>query len=202
MASEKNTHKPSVLNIVILGAWNVRLFRPDWLIQTLELSGNEDFKGGFGVGLDFEQRDIKFEFCGIALMPTRNVLTIQIIDQSNIDKKLKFSVFVLRKIIANLCHTPLKQIGFNLVFEFDNSTKSELAKHLLKKEKYKDFHFHQRRINKKEKNFDINIIANLIPEETSNLGKINFNFQYNNALTKFTDNIFIEHLKYAEGEIK
>jgi hypothetical protein len=183
-------------NIRMPGAWNTRLFSPEWLIKTLNLEENSRFDKRIGLGVNFEERDFSFEFCGISLQPTRTILTIQLTRLDNIFDSLTFSVKVLKTIIATLCHTPIKAIGFNLVYEFPVNTNCKIANMLLKKEDVSDFTVKQKTLSKDANGYSVNIVSSVNQEQNSILGKFEFNFHYS-KFDQLSDDIFVKHLNYA-----
>jgi hypothetical protein len=195
---------PKIINIQIHGAWNTRIFRPDWLIKTLELEKNPLFqekKGEIGIGVNFDERDFGFNFCGISIQPTRNTLTINIEDLSEFQSKLVFPVKVMKKIIDSLCHTPLKGIGFNFTYEFDKSTTCKIAQDLLKRDTYKNFSICSKRFIEKKENYTIYILSTIPVIDKKILGKLDFLFYYSprdNKILQFKDDVFNVHLKFVE----
>jgi hypothetical protein len=196
-----NNYTPNKVNIKIVGAWNTRIFRPEWLIRTLDLEKAPGYKKEIGLAVNFDERDFSFIFCGISLQPTRNVLTISIDDLSDLKTKLTFPVKVTNAILKNLCHTPLRGIGFNFAFEFKKDTACKIANKLLQKEKCNQFFLNQRRYCFLEEKYKINIFASIpIAGPDNILGKLEFNFDYpkGSDMVQFEEEILLKHLIYSE----
>ncbi len=188
------TYKLKTSNIIVPGAWNTRIFNPQWLINNLELETHPNFDKKLGVGFNFEERDVKFDFCGISLIPTSNNLTLQINDFDQIDNKCNYTELLLKKILILLPHTPIKRIGFNFIFEFLSDTTSLFAKNILnKKVTNNDFHLTRNDYQKKENEYILTTIGLINTPQSDTLGIIEFNFNYNSLDYLKKDNVFCVH---------
>lgn len=188
------TYKLKTSNIIVPGAWNTRIFNPMWLIKNLELEKNPNFDKKLGLGFNFEERDVKFDFCGISLIPTINNLTFQINDFNGFEDKCSFTESLLKKILVLLPHTPIKGIGFNFIFEFLSSTTSLFAKNLLSKEVINnDFHLIRNDYQKKESECILTTIGSINLVHPDTLGIIEFNFNYNSLEYLKKENVFCNH---------
>jgi hypothetical protein len=195
------TLTPSNVNIKIAGAWNTRIFRPEWLIQTLDLNSNSTFEKQIGLAVNFEERDFLFQFCGISLQPTRNFIIIQLDTLKELKTRLIFPIKVVNSILHELCHTPIKGIGFNLGYTFNKNTECGFAKKLLEDTPINGFTFSQKTISKMEDGYQVNIIALFAPKTDNKLGKLEFNFHYPEKKETFffNEKTLLNHLEYAEG---
>lgn len=188
------TYKLKTSNIIVPGAWNTRIFNPMWLIKNLDLDNNPVFNKKIGIGFNFDERDVKFDFCGISLIPTVNTLTLQINDNQDFEEKCNFTESVLKKIILTLPHTPIKGIGFNFVFEFLSSTTSSFARNILNRNVVNGgFYLTRNDYQKRESDYTlttIGIVNNQIPDT---LGVIEFNYNYKSSDYIKRDNVFCNH---------
>lgn len=192
------TYKLKTANIIVPGAWNTRIFNPMWLINNLDLDKNSDFNKKIGIGFNFEERDVKFDFCGISMIPTINALTLQINDNQNFEEKCNLTESVLKKVMLTLPHTPIKGIGFNFVFEFLSSTTSVFAKNILNKNIFHgDFYLSRNDYKKRESDYTLTTIGIINNESPDTLGIIEFNYNYISPSYFKKDNIFCNH--YADS---
>lgn len=101
--------------IVIVGAWNIAVFNPDW-VKTNLLPG-EDFKIFFpsrvGCSLKFQTELLAFCIEG-------NRLQFEVIKPEAIEDAYVAIIKLLRTILRLLTHTPVNAMGTNYVFESDS----------------------------------------------------------------------------------
>lgn len=189
-----DTFKLTRANIIVPGAWNSRIFNPMWLIKNFDLESHPNFNKKIGLGFNFEERDVKFDFCGISLTPTINNLTFQINDFHQFEDKCNFTETILKKIILLLPHTPIKGIGFNFVFKILSNTPSYFAKEILSKSEINsEFILKRNDYQKKEGDYILTVIGLVDNDDLDILGLIEFNFNYESPNYINGDNVFYNH---------
>lgn len=193
-------NKLKKVNIKIPGAWNTRLFIPEWLTEKLNLEENPKFEKKIGVGANFVERDFSFQFCGISLQPKDSVLIIEATDLQNIDEMLTFSFNVAMKLVTTLCHTPITGMGLNFHYEI-YEPQTDFVKRLLSGTKINDFFLTQHVFTKKEESHSINIFGFPKTSEYDKCGLLIFNFHYEPSQISniLNCNTFIEDYLYVKG---
>lgn len=97
-------------NLVILGAWNIAIFTPDWVKENI-LSNEEEctiyYPQMIGCSLMFELP--LFSFC---IQGER--LTFRL--RSYTEEACRDAVQTLRVLLRKLIHTPVRALGVNIVF--------------------------------------------------------------------------------------
>jgi hypothetical protein len=177
--------------IIVPGAWNTRIFDPMWLMKNFDLDKQPNFNKKIGISFNFEERDVKFDFCGISVIPTNNNLTLQINDFNQFEDKCNFTETILKKIFLLLPQTPIKGIGFDFVFEFLSSTTSSFAKNILNKSNLNgEFTLSRNYYQKKEKDYILTIIGSINNDDPDILGIIEFNYNYKSPNYLKGDNVF------------
>ena len=187
-------YKLKTANIIVPGAWNTRIFNPMWLINNLELDKNQNFNKKIGLGFNFEERDVKFDFCGISIIPTVNNLSLQINDFNQFEEKCNFTESILKKVILLLPHTPIKGIGFNFVFEFLSSITSSFVKNILSKNVINgEYYLSRNDYQKKDSDYVLSTIGLINNDNPDTLGIIEFNYNYKSPNYLKSDNVFCSH---------
>ncbi|MGB7911392.1 MAG: hypothetical protein WCF59_04125 [Desulfobaccales bacterium] len=97
--------------IVIPGAWNVRIFSPEWMGKYL-FENNEQIK----VELNIESAIFKIRFStdNLVLMPANDRFIIGV--KNITDETLQMAEKVARKLLDTLSHTPFRAFGVNFGF--------------------------------------------------------------------------------------
>ena len=163
--------------LVVLGAWNIAIFTPDWVKNNILLE-NQDARVFFPVNIGCS---LRFETDYFAFFIEGERLTFSIIKEE--DRSYIFIIQTLRNIIQKLPHTPVRALGTNFVYRRDekfsvleklddsdklNSVKSIVGRSVASQALVRKFALKE------------NEELNLKIEESNILGNIiDFNFNYN-----------------------
>lgn len=99
-------------NIILIGAWNTRIFNVAWLSEFI-------FEGrNVNAAISLVGYPTKFVADGIELVPTEERLTIQ---ATNTDEKTLINLeHTAKKILELLSHTPVRAVGVNITYRTDS----------------------------------------------------------------------------------
>ncbi|GAB6059736.1 hypothetical protein [Desulfonatronum parangueonense] len=98
------------LSTVVVGAWNSRIFNPNWLTEHLTKSVEITVEMPFGN----PTLPPRMRFDGIKLIVTHNKLVTQ--PDDSLDESIKKSQQIAMKSVQILGHTPITATGFNYQF--------------------------------------------------------------------------------------
>ncbi len=164
--------------IVIVGAWNIAVFTPEW-VKT-NLLPEEDFKILFpsrvGCSLKFQTELISFCIEG-------NRLQFEVMRPDSLEDAYVAIIKLLRTILRLLTHTPVNAMGTNYVFDFDGQF--EVLNTLTDKAPLENIISligsgvkTQALVRKFELGNDEDLSLRLV-SETEGKNRIDFNFNYN-----------------------
>jgi hypothetical protein len=103
-------------SIVIAGAWNIRLFTPDWLSQNiLKHEGSSGFQIEMGIGTGI--RSWRFIAGDFIFSPGEDKFIFSV--KSATLENLKECEMYAQRLLELLPHTPIAGIGINLCFTSD-----------------------------------------------------------------------------------
>ena len=115
--------------LVVLGAWNIAIFTPEWVKNNILLENQEArvlVPMNIGCSLRFETEYYSFFIEGERLSFTIN---------KEEESSYIFAIQTLRNIIQKLPHTPVRALGTNFVFKKD--TKFDVLENLDDSDKLK-----------------------------------------------------------------
>ncbi len=102
--------------IVIVGKWNVNIFSPDWVSMHLfDKKEGDQIKLELQVGSDFSMRLLDED---ILIYPLQDKLIIGV--ANNNEETLDRATNISKKVLSILSHTPIRAIGINFGFTFDD----------------------------------------------------------------------------------
>ncbi len=106
----------TTVNFVLVGRWNRKIFTPDWVRCNLfALSVDKEIEGVF----DVKELDIGFKYKNISIMARTTLIEINIHITPLIEKDILTATEIVKKLLTILPHTPIKAMGFNVVFSFE-----------------------------------------------------------------------------------
>jgi len=181
------------VNIICLGNWNKKIFSPTWVASNLfELKENK-----IEAFFNPNELDIGFKLNDVVLFPKDTSLEIKL-DNIN-EGAIELSGKLLNKILSILPHTPVKAIGVNIRYRFNKDKSNDIVKKLNTVQcKINDFETNQIKFSKKYEKFQLNIIADLNPNDYL----INFNFHYDFNLYpdgfSFSDKVVFDNIEITK----
>lgn len=163
--------------LVVLGAWNIAIFTPEWVKNNILLENQEArvlVPMNIGCSLRFETEYYSFFIEGERLSFTIN---------KEEESSYIFAIQTLRNIIQKLPHTPVRALGTNFVFKKD--TKFDVLENLDDSDKLKSVvdivgnSVTSQALVRKFKLTDIEDLNLKIEEDPQKGSLLDFNFNYN-----------------------
>ena len=163
--------------LVVLGAWNIAIFTPEWVKNNILLENQEArvlVPMNIGCSLRFETEYYSFFIEGERLSFTIN---------KEEESSYIFAIQTLRDIIQKLPHTPVRALGTNFVFKKD--TKFDVLENLDDSDKLKSVvdivgnSVTSQALVRKFKLTDIEDLNLKIEEDPQKGSLLDFNFNYN-----------------------
>lgn len=185
----------NLINIIALGSWNKRIFSPNWVAKVLFKPG-EPLEGL----INQDEVELGYKCNGITVFPKDTVLEIAI-DRLDLCAN---GIDVLNQILKELPHTPIKAIGFNIRYEFDQSC--PLCGFIKNIPVFSDeFDFSSVKYVKHSSDYILNIdISTKMSQEDG--GLVNFNYHYQSPLVSSSfdktlfDSLYSESQQYLNDE--
>src|SRR6056297_3146666 len=114
------------INIMCLGNWNKKIFTPSWVAANLfELKENK-----IEAFFNPNEMDMGFKLEDVSLFPKDTSVEIKL-DKIN-DKSIELSGKLLNRLLALLPHTPLRAIGVNVRYKFNNKEDTPIVEKINK----------------------------------------------------------------------
>ena len=185
------------INIMCLGNWNKKIFTPSWVATNLfELKENK-----IDAFFNPNEMDMGFKLEDVALFPKDTSVEIKL-DEIN-EKSIELGGKLLNRLLALLPHTPLRAIGINVRYKFENKEDIPIVKKLNKIScKLDDFATNQIKFSKELKKSQLNIITDFQGNEYI----VNFNFHHNLGHYPegfdFSDNIIFDKIETTKKIIE
>jgi hypothetical protein len=153
-----------------LGNWNKKIFTPTWVATNLfELKENK-----IEAFFNPNELEIGYKLEDVVLFPKDTSIEIKL-EKINDESKKKGGQ-LLNKLLSLLPHTPLKAIGINVRFKFNDNEDIPIVRKINKMHcKLDDFITSQIKFSKELEKSQLNIITDLKKNEYI----INFNFHHN-----------------------
>jgi len=185
------------INIMCLGNWNKKIFTPSWVATNLfELKENK-----IEAFFNPNEMDMGFKLEDVSLFPKDTSVEIKL-DKIN-DKSIELSGKLLNRLLALLPHTPLRAIGVNVRYKFNNKEDTPIVEKINKIScKLDDFSTNQIKFSKELDKSQLNIITDFQGTEYI----VNFNFHHNLGHYPegfdFSDNIIFDKIQTAKKIIE
>ena len=103
-------------NLVILGAWNPRIFTPEWLIRHV-FAGGQEPEPGTQIGVEFPLQSgqpYRYSAAGIRIIPSLSRVVLAPLDHT--DTTLETLERAAVALLNRLSHTPISALGINFKF--------------------------------------------------------------------------------------
>jgi len=185
------------INIMCLGNWNKKIFTPSWVAANLfELKENK-----IEALFNPNEMDMGFKLEDVSLFPKDTSVEIKLDEINN--KSIELGGKLLNRLLALLPHTPLRAIGVNIRYKFENKEDIPIVKKLNKIScKLDDFVTNQIKFSKELEKSQLNIITDFKGNEYI----VNFNFYHNLGHYPegfdFSDNIIFNKMETTKKIIE
>ncbi|QHS63253.1 hypothetical protein [Chitinophaga agri] len=187
--------KITVLNAVLVGNWNYKVFNAKWVETNLfSYKGNQPINGL----VNLDDMEFGYEYDDLVLIVKTAAIELRLKDPNNLDNIERIAE-VSNKIQSLLSHTPIKGIGFNIKYLLDGNDDSDFIK-IMKTKGFalSDLELSQIRLSKKSEVHSTNITFEYL---NGAIKSIAFNFHYPKPII-FDNTVIANHLKFAELKLR